>query len=100
MLFRSLLTESQNYNEPFFEKADFVKLREVSVRYTLPESWARAARAKSMSVTLAGRNLAVWTDYSGSDPEVNIGGSATCTRADYMSVPMMRNFSASLNFTS
>lgn len=94
-----LLTESQNYNEPFFEKADFVKLREVSVRYTLPESWARAARAKSMSVTLAGRNLAVWTDYSGSDPEVNIGGSATFTRADYMSVPMMRNFSASLNFT-
>src|SRR5690606_33342278 len=58
-----LLTQGQNYNGPFFEKADFIKLREVSLRYTLPSEWANRVRASSMSVSLAGRNLAVWSDY-------------------------------------
>jgi hypothetical protein len=28
-------------------------------------------RARRVSVTLAGRNLALWTRYRGADPEVN-----------------------------
>ncbi len=85
-------------NRPYLEKADYVKLREVSLRYSLPTRWASLFRTNSMSFTLAGRNLALWTKYSGSDPEVNIGGSSNSTRADYMSVPMMRQFSASIDF--
>lgn len=84
-------------NMPYMEKADFVKLREVSLRYGLPSSWADRIRVQDMSITLAGRNLATWSDYSGSDPEINIGGSATFTRADYMSVPPMRTLMASLD---
>ncbi len=94
-----LISSGSSHNAPFFERADFIKLRELSLRYTLPVEWAQRLGASGMNVSLAGRNLAVWSDYSGPDPEVNIGGSATFTRGDYMSVPMMRQWVASLNFT-
>jgi outer membrane receptor protein involved in Fe transport len=84
-------------NRPFIEKADFVKLREVSVRYRLPNSWAGRFGTDEMSLTLAGRNLAVWSKYSGADPEVNIGGAAAFTRGESNSVPMMRRLVATLN---
>jgi TonB-dependent starch-binding outer membrane protein SusC len=85
-------------NRMFIERADFVKLREVSLRYNLRPEWASFFRTQSMSLTLAGRNLAVWHDYSGADPEVNIGGSDPFTRAESNSVPMLRQLVATVNF--
>jgi hypothetical protein len=60
--------------------------------------WAQLFRADGLSITLAGRNLAVWSDYSGADPEVNIGGSDPFTRAESNSVPMLRQLVATVNF--
>ncbi len=85
-------------NGPFIEKADFVKLRELSVRYNLPNEWVSRFGADGLSVSLAGRDLAVWSNYSGADPEVNIGG-ASFTRGESNSVPMMRRIVASMNVT-
>jgi len=51
------------------EDASFAKLREVSVAYTLPRAWARAAGASQASLTVAGRNLHTWTKYTAFDPE-------------------------------
>jgi TonB-dependent starch-binding outer membrane protein SusC len=85
-------------NAPFIERADFVKLREVSLRYNVRPEWAQLFRADGLSITLAGRNLAVWSDYSGADPEVNIGGSDPFTRAESNSVPMLRQLVATVNF--
>ncbi len=84
-------------NRPFIEKADFVKLREISVRYKLPNQLVGRFGADEMSLTLAGRNLAVWSKYSGADPEVNIGGASAFTRGESNSVPMMRRLVATLN---
>jgi TonB-linked SusC/RagA family outer membrane protein len=56
--------------------ARFLKLREVSVVYTLPDAWATAIRASQATVSLAGRNLHTWTGYTGLDPEAMfLGGS-------------------------
>ena len=85
-------------NGAFIEKADFVKLRELSVRYNLPIDWVSRFGADGLSVSLAGRDLAVWSNYSGADPEVNIGG-ASFTRGESNSVPMMRRIVASMNVT-
>ena len=39
---------------------------------TLPDRWARTfARAKGATIVGAARNLAVWTDWTGVDPEQN-----------------------------
>jgi hypothetical protein len=88
---------------PFVTKADFVKLREVSVSYTLPQALTGRFGTDEMTFTLAGRNLAMWTDYFGMDPEVNFNGIANFSgfastdRSDYMSVPMLRRLVASVN---
>ena len=91
------LIRAHGGNRPFIEKADFIKLREISVSYDLPSRWVHSFGADGMSITLAGRNLAVWSDYSGADPEVNIGGASTFTRGESNSVPMMRRLVATLN---
>jgi hypothetical protein len=59
----------------YYRDGSFTRLREVAVTYTLPSAAAHAVRAHEASITLSGRNLAVWTRYTGADPEVN--GSIT-----------------------
>jgi TonB-linked SusC/RagA family outer membrane protein len=60
----------------YINKSDFTRLREVSFSYTLPTIQTRFARFERAVVTLAGRNLALWTDYSGLDPEAFFLGGA------------------------
>lgn len=94
------LTYRYGDNLPYIERADFIKLREVSLRYSLSNDWARKVGADGMSITLAGRNLAIpWTRYkSGVDPEVNIDGGGAFTRAESNSVPMIRQLVATIDF--
>ena len=56
----------------YIEDVSFWRIREVSVTYSPGEQWAqRLLRARDVSVTLAGRNLKVFTDWTGADPEQN-----------------------------
>jgi len=54
----------------YFQAGAFVRLREMSVQYTLsPELASKLTRAKSLSLVLTGRNLWLKTKYRGTDPE-------------------------------
>jgi hypothetical protein len=81
----------------WIQKADFVKLREVSLTIDVPSRWMRYARASSGSVILSGRNLGLWSDYPGIDPEVNSYGGRLFSRVDAYALPMVRRFSAGFN---
>jgi TonB-dependent starch-binding outer membrane protein SusC len=83
----------------FFEDAGFVKLREVSLTYSAPATLARRLGASALSVTLIGRNLARWTDYSGVDPELNQAGQNNFSTADFLTQPPVRYFIARINVT-
>ena len=61
----------------WYEKADFTRLRELSLTWSAPERWATTVHGRSLSATLAGRNLALWTKYSGIDPESSYGQGDT-----------------------
>jgi TonB-linked SusC/RagA family outer membrane protein len=63
--------ESNNLDE---EVADFVRWREASISYSLPTSWMRALHAHTLDIVLLARNLALWTKYSGLDPEAIMVG--------------------------
>ncbi len=77
--------------------ADLLKLREVSLSYTLPGEWSSAFRADRTTLTLSGRNIWMWTRYGGtSDPEVSFYSRSDYTQLDYASTPMTRRFSASV----
>lgn len=81
----------------FVEDASFVRLREVSLTASLPERLAARAGARGASLSLAGRNLGLWTDYTGSDPEINFAGQANFSRAEFLSQPPIRSYSLRLN---
>ncbi len=51
--------------------ADWLRLREVSLTYRLPVSTAERFGASSLSLSAAARNLALWTKFPGTDPELN-----------------------------
>jgi TonB-linked SusC/RagA family outer membrane protein len=74
----------------YMEDADFIKLRELSLTYDAPAKIAARIRASSLSVTIAGRNLATWTRYKGLDPELNVSGQNNFTTADFLTQPPVR----------
>ena len=54
----------------FLQPGAFVRLREASLQYTFsPEITRRIVRGRSLSIIATGRNLALWTNYRGVDPE-------------------------------
>lgn len=81
----------------YIERADYVKLREVAVTFYAPEEWARQMRARGLSLTVSGRNLKTWTDFSGPDPEVNQSGQTNFSTAEFLTQPPVRYFTARVN---
>jgi len=81
----------------FYQDAGFIKLREVSLTYIAPATWAARFGASSLSITAAGRNLATWTKYRGPDPEVNDIGQFNFSQADFLTQPPVRQFFARVN---
>jgi len=84
---------------PYFENADFWKLRELSFTVSAPQRFARAMRAGAVSLTVAGRNLKTWTDYTGLDPELNNSSAANFNTADFLTQPPTKYWVTRLNFT-
>ena len=64
------------------ERADFVRWRELALTYNVPQSLTEQFRIRNLSLTLAGRNLALFTPYSGVDPELNAVGRGSGSSLD------------------
>ena len=78
-----------------------MKLRELSLTYTFNQPWVQGRTGfSSIDLRLAGRNLAMWTDYRGLDPEANLGGAEFLTQGiDYFNNPFTRSFVISVNLS-
>jgi hypothetical protein len=85
--------------DAYIQDASFVRLREVSLSYTLPERWARVIRATTATVTVAGQNLALWTNYEGFDPEVVSNAIALYNRDDFFTQPPVKRAVFRVNLT-
>lgn len=64
------------------KQADFLRWRELSLTYNVPDSFAERFHFRNLSFTLAGRNLALWTKYDGVDPELNAVGRGSGSDLD------------------
>jgi TonB-linked SusC/RagA family outer membrane protein len=90
-------------NNQLVEDASFIKLRELSLGYNV----GRVAGVGDWTVSVVGRNLKTWTDYSGMDPEAGIGGITNNSQAgsglinaiDAFSFPQLRTLSFVLSTT-
>jgi len=89
-------------NWGYLEDGEFLKLRELSLTYSLPTRISGMFGAQHASLTLGGRNLATWTGYTGVDPEVNGAGQAAFNGfgvQDFLTQPQVRTFLLRANFT-
>jgi TonB-dependent starch-binding outer membrane protein SusC len=79
---------------PYIEDATFVKVREVSLFYNVPEKWAsQLGPLNTLRFSLQGRNLLTFTDYSGLDPEVsNFGNQPIGRNYDVAPYPPSRSY--------
>jgi TonB-linked SusC/RagA family outer membrane protein len=91
----------------YVEDGSYIKLREVSLRYSLRgDQLANLPGLNLSGITFSviGRNLITWTDYRGYDPETGRGGgdtgSAAIGRVDGYNYPNFRTytFGMELNF--
>ena len=84
----------------YIEDADFVKWRELSFRFGVPEAMGARFRAlRGAAISISGRNLKTWTDYSGLDPEINeTGGGANFTQGEFNTQPPVRVWSLRFDF--
>jgi len=93
-----------NVKDPYMQKGDHIRLREVSATLMLPASLARRAGVSGASLTVGGRNLGLWkSDYEGDDPDVlGVGSAASGVNqlfnADVFTVPPNRRWIVRLNF--
>lgn len=54
----------------FYEKANFARLKDISLGYDLPANWLNKIKVTSCKVYITGRNLATFTKYNALDPEL------------------------------
>jgi hypothetical protein len=87
----------------WIESAAFVKLRSMSLSYTVPAKWVSqvaGGRVSSARLSLVGRNLAQWYGhgYTGLDPEVSGAGNQNLQRGiEITPYPPSRSFFLSLD---
>ena len=68
--------------------AKYLKLREISLSYDVPQELAARAAAKSAGLTLSARNVHSWTPYTGLDPESEFV-SGTPVNVDQAHMPQL-----------
>jgi len=79
--------------------ASWVRLREVSVGYSVPKSVFENTFIGGLRVTLTGRNLWLNTDYPGIDPETNLTGASNGYGLEYFNNPNTKSFAATVKLT-
>ncbi|MCZ8353505.1 MAG: SusC/RagA family TonB-linked outer membrane protein [Cyclobacteriaceae bacterium] len=98
------LYNAANPSSFFIEDASFVKIRELSLSYSLGKSiFEKLGKVGSYfhdaRISLIGRNLFTFTNYTGFDPEVavrNNAASPTNFKLDEFSYPNFRTYSLSI----
>jgi hypothetical protein len=80
-------------SEQFMEDGSFVRLRQASLSYMLPLT---SLGFQSLQISLIGNNLALWTKYTGADPETNLTGPTNGQGLDYFINPSVRTWVLSL----
>jgi hypothetical protein len=66
----------------------------------MPPRFGRFLRAQTTQISLIGRNLKTWTDYSGWDPETNAGAQRTLVRGfSFATTPIPRSVAISVTST-
>jgi len=88
------VTESHTFD------ASFVKLREVKFGYKFPSKLLSTTPFKSASISIVGRNLALWTKVPHIDPETTtIRGETVIPGFEFTQLPSSRSIGFNIGFS-
>lgn len=92
-------TNTQSLSSEFVEDGSFLRLKNISLGYTLRDSQSlNSIGAESLRIYVSGQNLVTITDYSGLDPEVSNGGeNDRLAGVDIGALPTSKTFTLGLN---
>ena len=78
----------------FVEDGSYLRLSNASITYAIPFWKFKNGRfpVKHMSIGISGKNLYVWTKYSGYDPDVNVYGNVLKYGVDNGAYPAARTW--------
>ena len=83
--------------EEMVEDGSWVRLREISLSYDLPARLLKKSVLHGANLAITGRNLWLYANYKGVDPETNLRGDSNITGWDYFNLPNTKGITATLN---
>ncbi len=87
-----------NLSSRYLEDGSFIRLRTVSLSYTVPEAVAKSLHLTSLRAYIQGTNLLTFTHYGGLDPEVSSqSGNQNTAGYDWATVPQPRTIQLGVN---
>lgn len=90
-------TENKTPISRFLEKGDYLKLRNLTIGYTLPIRAPKETGVQSVRFYLSGSNLFTLTPFSGYDPEIDIEQSTGAALETFTAMPSSRVFTLGVN---
>lgn len=90
-------TRNNEFSDYYVEDGSFLRLRNVQIGYTLPNSLTQKAKIQSVRFYIAGNNLYTFTRYLGYDPDIGSIGGPLSAGVDYGFYPQARSFMAGVN---
>ena len=100
-------TTSRNWHNTYYNRsnveaakydATFLKLREVTIGYTIPKSFLERTPFEDVKISLVGRNLALWTENPHFDPEtLSMSGGTLIPGVEDMAFPSTRSMGFNIN---
>lgn len=79
------------------EDGSFLRINNLTIGYSLPVKQLAGIKMSKLRFYLTGNNLAVFTSYSGYDPEVSVRNSPLTPGLDYSAYPKSRSFIFGVN---
>jgi len=83
--------------ESTVEDGSFVRIRELSLTYSVPQKWLDNIHITQLSITAFANNAFLWTKYDGVDPETSLIGPANGQGLDYFNNPSIKSYGLRLN---
>ena len=96
--YNSATNKGYIYGEYLMPKS-FLKLRDITLSYSLPKQWVSRISAQSITLSLIGRNFLIWTPKENlfMDPEVSdIGNDFTSEFGEVAASPSIRSYGVAL----
>lgn len=79
------------------EDGSYLRINNVTLGYTLPTSLANRIKVSEFRLFLTANNLAIFTNYSGYDPDVNVRSNPVTPGVDFSAYPRSRSFVVGCN---